>query len=257
MNQVSYHHHHQTTIRSPSRGNLIDHASSISRSGSSNAHNIHFRASSRPSPHTTSPVNQLGFQLDENEMLNKGVYVVRYVEPGSPSSMAGLKEGDRVTKINGKLTQGMDYEEFCREIEIAQQKQLQNNMIHLMVLRKSSKSTGTSSYSAVTTSQTSVNNNNNINGTVLPINNAYSNIIKSSTTSSNQNNKNSNNTHSGSNLADEGYVPGTSSASSSQTNNNINSSSSTSSSSTNNLVSIVKVTSPNGKTRKNEKKHAH
>jgi hypothetical protein len=55
--------------------------------------------------------------------------------------MAGLKDGDKITKINGKPTTGMSYDEFCNEIIISQQQQQLNkhNMIHLMVMRKSNK----------------------------------------------------------------------------------------------------------------------
>ncbi len=184
-------------------------STTISRSGSSSKHNIAFRPSLGQPSHTLSsglssaklipscPTGNstLGFQLDEHEMLQRGLYVVRYVEPNSPSALAGLKEGDRVTKINGKPTAGMGFEEFCREIEIAQQKQLQNNMIHLMVLRKSAKSTGTSSYSAITsaTSMTTTTNSSSTatasSGTVLPIKNAFS----SSSSSSNNNSNNTKN----------------------------------------------------------------
>ncbi|CAM6001854.1 unnamed protein product [Sphagnum balticum] len=65
--------------------------------------------------------------------------MVKRVDPESASALAGLKEGDKITKINGKSTNGMGYEQFCEEIIIAQQQQQQNNMIHLMVMRRSNK----------------------------------------------------------------------------------------------------------------------
>ena len=136
----------------------------------------------------------LGFQLDENELIRNNCYYVKYVEGGSASSMAGLKDGDKITKINGKSTSGMSYDEFCNEILIAQQQQQQNkhNMIHLMVMRKSNKSalqqgssitaTAAANTSNITTStkptvsfNTSFNNNNNT--TTIPINSTSSNLV--------------------------------------------------------------------------------
>lgn len=115
----------------------------------------------------------------------------------------------------------MSYEQFCEEIIIAQQQQLKNNMIHLMIMRKSAKSTGTASYSATSTSNIS-----NLSGpTVLPIKNELYNEKSSS-------------------FVDEGYVAD--SATSSTTNAAITQG-------LKSLVSIVRVTSPsylNGKINK-------
>lgn len=182
----------------------------------------------------------LGFQLDEGDLLQKGFYYVKYVEPNSASALAGLKEGDKITKINGKSTQGMSYEEFLHEITIAQQQQLRNNMIHLMVMRRSAKAHGSSSYLATATSSIS-----NLSGpTVLPIkNNLYSSsssdhhLITNSTTSNlNANEKTSS-------FIDEGYVPGSvTSATSSSTTTALGAASSTNIPC--NLVSVVRVTSP-------------
>jgi hypothetical protein len=143
----------------------------------------------------------LGFQLDENELTRNNSYYVKYVEGGSASSMAGLKDGDKITKINGKSTSGMSYDEFCNEILIAQQQQQQNkhNMIHLMVMRKSNKSTSqqqqgssinattantTMNTSTITTHKptvsfnTSLNNYNNNNMNMnIPINSTSSNLV--------------------------------------------------------------------------------
>lgn len=168
--------------------------------------------------YSSSSSNQLGFQLDENEIRHKGVYFVKSVEPNSPSAMAGLKQGDKITKINGKSTNGMSYEQFCDEIVIAQQQQLKNNMIHLMVMRKSAKSSAIGSYSSITKSGT----------TVLPIKN-YSKDKSSS-------------------FVDEGYGPDSATSSTTTT-------AAISSSSNKNLISYVKVTSPNGKTRVNTTNH--
>ncbi len=133
--------------------------------------------------------------------------------------MAGLKDGDKITKINGKSTIGMSYEQFCYEIVIAQQQQQKNNMIHLMVMRRSSKV--------------------NVGGaTVLPIKNQMKDNSKSIHHS----------TSISSNLLDEGYVPGSAtSATSSATTTTANVSSSNIG---NTLVSVVKVTAPSvtGKT---------
>ena len=146
--------------------------------------------------------------------------------------MAGLKEGDKITKINGKTTLGMSYEQFCYEIVVAQQQQQKNNMIHLMVMRRSTK---VNVHSSTTASSIS-----NLSGpTVLPIKNNYeqkttkTSILSTSTSS---------------NLADEGYVPGSAtSATSSATTTTANVSSTNI---PNTLVSVVKVTStsPTGKT---------
>jgi C-terminal processing protease CtpA/Prc len=84
----------------------------------------------------------LGFQLDEGQIIENNYYV-KSVEPGSPSALAGLRPGDKITKINGKSTSGMNYDEFCNEIEIAQQKHQRHSTIHLMVMRKSIKTGGT------------------------------------------------------------------------------------------------------------------
>ncbi|RNA16982.1 Na(+) H(+) exchange regulatory cofactor NHE-RF1 [Brachionus plicatilis] len=158
--------------------------------------------------YSSSSSNQLGFQLDENEIRTKGVYYVKSVEANSPSAMAGLKQGDKITKINGKSTSGMSYDQFCDEIVIAQQQQLKNNMIHLMVMRKSAKSSAIGSYSSISKSGT----------TVLPIKNYKS-----------------------SSFVDEGYGPDSATSSTTTT-------AAISSSSNKNLISYVKVTSPDGKT---------
>jgi C-terminal processing protease CtpA/Prc len=219
FHQHSHHMYSRTpssppTLRSesPSQQQPLPYSSTtISRSGSSSKHNIAFKPSSLTQlssglsstkliPSCRTGNSTLGFQLDEQEMLQRGLYVVRFVELNSPSALAGLKEGDRVTKINGKPTPGMGFEEFCREIEIAQQKQLQNNMIHLMVLRKSAKSTGTSSYSAITSatsmSATTATNSSSAasasTGTVLPIKNAFSSSRTTTTTTTSSNNTSNN-----------------------------------------------------------------
>lgn len=145
--------------------------------------------------------------------------------------MAGLKEGDKITKINGKTTLGMSYEQFCYEIVVAQQQQQKNNMIHLMVMRRSTK---VNVHSSTTASSIS-----NLSGpTVLPIkNNFEQKTTKTSILS----------TSTSSNLADEGYVPGSAtSATSSATTTTANVSSTNI---PNTLVSVVKVTStaPTGK----------
>jgi len=107
----------------------------------------------------------LGFQLDENEVITKGQYYVKLVEIDSASAMAGLKQGDKITKINGKSTLNMTYDQFCAEIVYAQQQQQKNNMIHLMVMRRSSKTHGTSSYSlsGTATSGSTLTGTNNTN----------------------------------------------------------------------------------------------
>lgn len=212
-------------------------SSSNSRAASSSAqHNIVVK------PKILS--NTLGFQLDENEVIQKGLYYVKYVDPNSASCLAGLKEGDKITKINGKSTQGMSYEEFCNEIVIAQQQQLKNNMIHLMVMRRSSKAHATSSYSATATSSIS-----NISGpTVLPIqNHNQSTSILTSSTSSNLNINEKT-----SSFVDEGYVPGsvTSATSSSTTTPALGNASTTNLPTSGNLVSVIRVTSPTNHTGK-------
>ena len=83
--------------------------------------------------------NSLGFTLDETEVMQKGIFMVQSVEAGSASAQAGLRQGDKITRINGKPTTGMGFAEFSHEIAVAQQQQLKNNMIHLMVMRKSAK----------------------------------------------------------------------------------------------------------------------
>lgn len=79
-------HYHQEAVRSSSPGqtNLIGNSSS--RSSSSG---ILLNRVGGEKPKVMS--NQLGFQLDENEVRQKGVYFVKYVEANSPSAMAGLK----------------------------------------------------------------------------------------------------------------------------------------------------------------------
>ena len=99
--------------------------------------------------------NLLGFELDEHELAQRGAYYVKSVDAASASAAAGLKQGDKITKINGKPTLGMSHDEFCHEIAIAHQYQQRNNMIHLMVMRRSAKSTGSSSYQATTTTTSS------------------------------------------------------------------------------------------------------
>ena len=117
----------------------------------------------------------LGFLLDEKAIITNGLYVVKYVDPNSASSLAGLKTGDRITKINGKLTNDMSYEQFCEEIIIAQQQQQHNNMIHLMVMRKSAKSTA-SSYAGTgsSSSATAVSSSSNFIHSRNPNRNDYS-----------------------------------------------------------------------------------
>jgi hypothetical protein len=210
--------------REPSPSNNVV-ASATSTSGSSSRsqnyqqQNVHFASNVKIVPNT------LGFQLNENELRQKGIYVVKYVESNSPSALAGLKEGDKITKINGKLTAGMSYELFCHEIEIAQKQQQRNNMIHLMVMRKTAKTNGSSSYLTTTTATSSVSN---LSGpTVLPIKN---NLKQNKTTS----------------FTDEGYVPGSASSSSCTT----TAAALGNASSTNipcDLVSVIRVTSISGK----------
>jgi hypothetical protein len=188
----------------------------------------------------------LGFQLDENEVLAKGYYFVKYVDPNSASAQAGLKEGDKITKINGKSTGGMSYDEFCNEIAIAQQQQLKNNMIHLMVMRRSAKTPSSSTSSANALSSMSGIGSGVAGPTVLPIkNNLYStdkrhkpssSILTSSTSS---------------NLIDEGYVPGSiASATSSSHTTATNLGDQSTSNMPYNLVSVVRVTSPNNRSGK-------
>lgn len=221
----SYHHLHKSTHEthrhSPSHGTLN---SSRSESSSCRApHSIVLRTQK-------SQINSLGFQLNESDIVEKGTYFVKYVEPGSASAMAGLKDGDKITKINGKSTAGMGYEQFCYEIVVAQQQQQKNNMIHLMVMRRSTKVNAHSVSSAAVTAASSVSNLSGSGGpTVLPIKNNYEPKSKQSMLST---------TSTSSQLNDEGYVPDSmNSATSSAITNTANVS-------TNNLVSVVKVTSP-------------
>ena len=175
--------------------------------------------SSVRAPHTIvlntqkSQLNSLGFQLNENEIVDKGAYFVKYVDPNSASALAGLKEGDKITKINGKTTAGMSYEQFCYEIVVAQQQQQKNNMIHLMVMRRSAKVNSTA--------------------TVLPIRNNLASGEKVVTSTSILS------TSTSSNLADEGYVQGSATSATSSTTNAVSSTSIPYS-----LVSVVRVTSP-------------
>lgn len=143
--------------------------------------------------------------------------------------MAGLKEGDKITKINGKSTVGMNYEQFCYEIVIAQQQQQKNNMIHLMVMRRSAK------VNVASSSVTTASSVSNLSGpTVLPIKNMNKSIVSTSTSS---------------NLVDEGYVPGSAtSATSSATTTTANVSSTHI---PNTMVSVVKVTPPAATGKKN------
>ncbi|CAF0708112.1 unnamed protein product, partial [Brachionus calyciflorus] len=209
-NQYSYQQNYTSTYTSTSKSRDASPSSVLindtNRNSSSSSGNL-ARPAYIQQQYTTSSSNQLGFQLDETEVRTKGVYFVKSVEPNSPSAMAGLKEGDKITKINGKSTIGMDYEQFCEEILIAQQQQMKNNMIHLMVMRKSAKSSAIGSYSSITKS----------GPTVLPIKN-YSKDKSSS-------------------FVDEGY--GRDSATSSTT-----TTAAISSSSHKNLISYVRVTSP-------------
>ena len=177
--------------------------------------------SSVRAPHTIvlntqkSQLNSLGFQLNENEIVDKGAYFVKYVDPNSASALAGLKEGDKITKINGKSTAGMSYEQFCYEIVVAQQQQQKNNMIHLMVMRRSAKVNASTA-------------------TVLPIRNNLASGEKVVTSTSILS------TSTSSNLADEGYVQGSATSATSSTTNAVSSVSITPYS----LVSVVRVTSP-------------
>ncbi len=88
----------------------------------------------------------LGFELDEQQVVENNNYYVLSVEPASPSAAAGLRPGDKITKLNGKSTSGMNYEEFCNEIEIAQKKHQRHSTIHLMVMRKSIKTGGSAAH---------------------------------------------------------------------------------------------------------------
>ena len=224
----------------------------------------------------SSNSNMLGFQLDESEVITKGQYYVKYVEGSSASALAGLKEGDKITKINGKSTNGMTYDQFCQEIAIAQQQQQRNNMIHLMVMRRSSKAHGTSSYSlggingssgaghqASASSATgdpasSASNNNNANATTGSAGSARVLPIKANFYTSTTNTPAASST----NLIDEGYVPGSvtsATSSSSFTPASLGATSSTTyiplaATSSNTGISIIRVTSPtsNGKTQHNE-----
>jgi hypothetical protein len=161
--------------------------------------------------------------LDEQALANKNVFIVKYVEPGTPSAMAGLKEGDKITKINGRSTQSMPYDEFCREIVIAQQQQMRNNMIHLMVMRKSAKATGTGTYSATTTSNSS---SSMLSPPVL----STSKYHATTTTT----------THEKSSSFDEGYIPGSATSSSSTNFGGVTSATSPYGTGSN-LISVVKV----------------
>lgn len=98
--------------------------------------------------------SSLGFTLDEAEVAQKACYLVQCVESGSASAQAGLRPGDKITRINGKSTVGMSLVEFCHEIQMAQQQQLKNNMIHLMVMRKSVKNTANETAQAVSAEST-------------------------------------------------------------------------------------------------------
>lgn len=138
----------------------------------------------------------------------------------------------------------MGYDEFCNEIAIAQQQQLKNNMIHLMVMRRSAKTSSTSSVSANVLSSVS-GSGSGIGPTVLPIkNNMYlhdknkkqsSSIISTSTSS---------------NLVDEGYVPG--SVASATSSSHTAALDSSTSNIPYNLVSVVRVTSPTNRSGKNK-----
>lgn len=150
----------------------------------------------------------LGFRLDEHALATKNAYVVKWVEPGTPSAMAGLKEGDKITKINGRSTQSMPYDEFCREIMIAQQQQMRNNMIHLMVMRKSAKSTGTATYTATTTTPST--SSSMMTSPPPPQPPRFHAPLPDKTS-----------------YVDEGYVPGSGTSSTSSANNN--------------LISVVKI----------------
>jgi hypothetical protein len=121
-----------------------------------------------------SIAQSLGFELDEYEIIEKGVYYVKYVDPSSASALAGLKQNDKITKINGKSTNGMSYDQFCQEIAIAQEQQQRNNMIHLMVLRRSAKTTTPTTTTTTATIKTEKN---------IPINN---NLYSSSSSSDQQ-----------------------------------------------------------------------
>lgn len=228
-----------------------DYTGTLSSSSATAAKTPYNISIQQPPKHVSST---LGFKLDENEILQKGVYIVKYVEPNTPSAMAGLKEGDKITKINGKLTNGMPYDQFCNEIVIAQQQQMRNNMIHLMVMRKSAKSTGTSSYSAITSSgaggvsstslspsRTHTSNNVVSTGTKYGASHSVDKNIHQSTLLTSSTTSNLNVNEKTSSFVDEGYVPGSAtSATSSSTTTAIGSGPGSSS----NLVSVVKITSP-------------
>jgi hypothetical protein len=200
----------------------------------------------------------LGFELDENEVLQRGLYYVKSVDTNSASALAGLKPGDKITKINGKTTVGMGYEEFCHEIAIAHQQQQRNNMIHLMVMRRSSKHTGSSSYLATTTTTTAHSSVSNFSGpTVLPIKNQLaqasrqtqqpSSILSTSTSSNLYNEKTSS-------FVDEGYVPGSATSATSSSTTAALGGTGSATQSQGNLVSVVRVTSPINQAGKNTKK---
>jgi C-terminal processing protease CtpA/Prc len=93
----------------------------------------------------------LGFELDEKKINEASNFFVRRVEAGSPSAVAGLKEGDKITKINGKSTSGMSFEDFLGEVAIAQQIHERHNMIHLMVMRRTQKDKSSTSQPASAT----------------------------------------------------------------------------------------------------------
>jgi membrane-associated protease RseP (regulator of RpoE activity) len=228
-------------------GNLVNGHSYSQHTLTKTPYNINIQ---QPPKHISS---SLGFKLDETEILQKGVYIVKYVESSTPSALAGLKEGDKITKINGKLTQGMPYEQFCNEIVIAQQQQLRNNMIHLMVMRKSAKSTGTSSYSAITNGHhnshhsalsPSRGGNNNPNNmlNVVPIG-AMTNYQHQSTILTASTSSNLNVNEKTSSYVDEGYVPGSATTVTSATSSSTTTAIGSGPGSTSN-VSVVKVTPP-------------
>lgn len=93
----------------------------------------------------------LGFELDEKRINESCNFIVKRVEAGSPSAVAGLKEGDKITKINGKSTTGMSFEDFLNEVAIAQQIHERHNMIHLMVMRRTQKASQSAAATASAT----------------------------------------------------------------------------------------------------------
>lgn len=131
---------------------------------SSELHNASFQENREQSPYRAphsiilrpKVISQsLGFELDEKKINESSSFFVKRVEAGSPSAVAGLKEGDKITKINGKSTTAMSFEDFLHEVAIAQQIHERHNMIHLMVMRRTHKDKSSSQVATTTYETTS------------------------------------------------------------------------------------------------------